>query len=120
MRLSCRKESHSMADETTSAEARELYDDIAHELAATQSDVELRKLFSMPAIYVKGKACAGFTQGKEMVFKLTGAAHAEALALEGAHLFDPGGMDRPMREWVVVPVAHASKWPQLAELALAM
>ena len=42
--------------------ARERYEDIAHELAATHSDVELRKLFSMPAIYVKGKACAGFTQ----------------------------------------------------------
>ena len=26
-----------------------------------------------------------------MVFKLTGAAHAEALDLEGAHLFDPPG-----------------------------
>jgi len=103
----------------TDTEAQERYDDIAHELAATHSDVELRKLFSMPAIYVKGKACAGFTQGTEMVFKLSGAARAEALNLAGAHLFDPGGMDRPMKEWVVVPAAHASEWPRLAELALA-
>jgi hypothetical protein len=108
-----------MADNRTNAEARECYEDIAHDLAATNGDVELRKLFSMPAIYVKGKACAGFTQGTAMVFKLTGAAHAEALGLEGAHLFDPGGMDRPMKEWVVVPAAHASEWPRLAELALA-
>ncbi|HEX3270842.1 MAG TPA: hypothetical protein VHR15_09340 [Ktedonobacterales bacterium] len=108
-----------MTDETTNAEARERYDDIAHDLAATHGDVELRKLFSMPAIYVKGKACAGFTQGTAMVFKLTGAAHAEALGLEGAHLFDPGGMDRPMKEWVVVPATHAAEWPRLAELALA-
>ena len=108
-----------MADEISNAEARERYEDIAHDLAATHSDVELRKLFSMPAIYVKGKACAGFTQGKAMVFKLTGAAHAEALDLEGAHLFDPGGGNRPMKEWVVVPAAHAAEWPRLAELALA-
>jgi hypothetical protein len=107
-----------MTDETTNSEARERYEDIAHDLAATHSDVELRKLFSMPAIYVKGKACAGFTQGTAMVFKLTGAAHSEALGLEGAHLFDPGGMDRPMKEWVVVPAAHAAEWPRLAELAL--
>jgi hypothetical protein len=108
-----------MTDETTNAEARERYEDIAPDLAATHGDVELRKLFNMPAIYVKGKACAGFTQGKEMVFKLTGAAHAEALGLEGAHLFDPAGENRPMKEWVVVPSAHASEWPRLAELALA-
>jgi hypothetical protein len=108
-----------MTDEISNAEARERYDDIAHELAATHVDVQLRKLFSMPAIYVNGKACAGFTQGKEMVFKLTGAAHADALDLEGARLFDPGGMDRPMKEWVVVPAAHVSEWPRLARLALA-
>jgi hypothetical protein len=107
-----------MTEDKSNAEARERYEDIAHDLAATHSDVELRKLFSMPAIYIKGKACAGFTQGKEMVFKLTGAAHAEALGLEGAHLFDPGGMARPMKEWVVVPAAHAAEWPRLAELAL--
>ena len=68
-----------MTDDGSNAEARQCYEDIAHDLAATNGDVELRKLFSMPAIYVKGKACAGFTQGTAMVFKLTGAAHAEAL-----------------------------------------
>ncbi len=107
-----------MSDAITNAEARERYEDIAHELAATNGDVELRKLFSMPAIYVKGKACAGFTQGMAMVFKLTGAAHAEALEVEGAHLFDPSGANRPMKEWVVVPAAHASEWHHFAELAL--
>jgi hypothetical protein len=108
-----------MNREITNSEARERYEDVAHEMAATHSDVELRKLFSMPAIYVHGKACAGFTQGTAMVFKLTGAAHAEALGLEGAHLFDPSGENRPMKEWVVVPAAHASEWPRLAGLALA-
>jgi hypothetical protein len=42
------------------------------------------------------------------------------LALEGAHLFDPGGKGRPFKEWVVVPAAHASEWPGLAEQALAL
>jgi len=107
-----------MNHEITNAEARERYEDIAHEMAATNGDVELRKLFSMPAIYVKGKACAGFTQGTAMVFKLNGAAHAAALGLEGAHLFEPGGANRPMKEWVVVPAAHSAEWPHFAELAL--
>ncbi len=54
-----------------------------------------------------------------MVFKLPdAAAHAKALALDGSHLFDPSGKGRPFKEWVVVPNAHASRWPELAELAL--
>jgi hypothetical protein len=40
-----------------------------------------------------------------------------ALAHGGAHLFEP--MDgRPMKEWVVVPVAHEAEWLSLAETAL--
>ena len=39
-----------------------------------------------------------------MVFKLPDPdAHARALALDGAHLFDPCGKGRPFKEWVVVP-----------------
>lgn len=41
-----------------------------------------------------------------------------ALALEGAALFDPG-MGRTMREWVLVPAAHSSRWVELAGLSLA-
>jgi hypothetical protein len=42
--------------------------------------------------------------------------NAEALALPGAHLFDP--MEgRPMKEWVVVPAEQASKWLELAHAA---
>jgi hypothetical protein len=107
-----------MADDTSNAGARERYEDIAHELAATNGDVTLGKTFGMPSMSVSGKVFAGFTQGRAMVFKLTGAAHAEALGLEGAHLFDPSGENRPMKEWVVVPAAHVTEWPRLAELAL--
>lgn len=53
-----------------------------------------------------------------MVFKLTGAAHAEALGLEGARLFDPIENGRQMREWVEVPSTHAAQWLTLAREAL--
>ena len=46
-------------------------------------------------------------------------ARGRALGLDGAHLFDPGGRGRPMKEWVVVPPAHAVRWAELAEAALA-
>ncbi len=75
-------------------------------------------MFGMPSLKVGGKAFAGLF-GDAMVFKLTGATHAEALTLKGAVLFDPSGMGRAMKEWVVVPAAHAKRWAALAESARA-
>jgi hypothetical protein len=54
-----------------------------------------------------------------MVFKLPDQAQREvALALDGTELFDPGERGAPMKEWVVVPAAHADRWPDLADQAL--
>jgi hypothetical protein len=53
-----------------------------------------------------------------MVFKLPDEAERKrALALDGAHLFEPTA-GRQMKEWVVVPVTHASRWAALATTAL--
>ena len=99
-------------------DARERFDEIADDLVAQNGDVTLSQMLGMPALKGGGKLWVGFWKD-EMVFKLTDEAERErALALEGAHLFDPGGRDRPMKEWVVVPQAHARDWPQLAERAL--
>ncbi|MEA2639700.1 MAG: hypothetical protein QOF51_1094 [Chloroflexota bacterium] len=75
------------------------------------------QMFGMPCLKVRGKAFAGL-YGDAMVFKLTGDAHARALTLAGARLFDPSGMNRPMKEWVEVPVTQAADWPTLARAAL--
>jgi len=53
-----------------------------------------------------------------MIFKLAGRAHAEALALPGATLFEPMA-GRPMKAWVQVPATAADHWEMLAEAALA-
>ena len=65
----------------------------------------------------RGAKLAGLF-GDALVFKLGGDAHASAIALEGAELFDPSGIGRAMKEWVVVPKAHAKRWPTLGERAL--
>ncbi len=93
------------------------YDEVAHDLAFKDGDVALGKMFGMPCIKVNGKAFAGLHHG-EMVFKLTGGAHAQALGLDGAQLFDPGHMGHPMKECVQVPFSNAEQWGTLAERAL--
>jgi hypothetical protein len=99
-------------------DARERFDEIAVDLVAQNADVTLSQMMGMPALKKGGKLWVGFWKD-EMVFKLTDEAELErALALEGAHLFDPGERDRPMKEWVVVPQAHEREWPQLADRAL--
>ncbi|MGW2371265.1 hypothetical protein [Kitasatospora sp. NPDC001683] len=66
-----------------------------------------------------GKAFAGL-HGNELVCRLgrDSAEHAEALALAGAHPFDPAG-GRPMKDWVCLPGTAADRWQQYAEAALA-
>ncbi len=76
-------------------------------------------MFGMPTLKVRGKAFAGIPGSGGMVFKLPPDAVATSLRLTGAELFDPGGMGRPMREWVVVPSPHAGRWSELARTACA-
>jgi hypothetical protein len=100
---------------------RARYDELADDLAAQHDDIELGQMMGMPAIKRGGKMIGGFSNNKHaMVFKLSDeAAREHALALDGAHLFDPsGGKRAPMKEWVVVPAAHAAKWTGLAESAI--
>jgi hypothetical protein len=103
-------------------DARTRYDELTDDLAAQNDDVELGQMMGMPAIKSGGKMICGFSNDEgAMVFKLTDASALEtALALTGAHLFDPsGGRRAPMKEWVVVPAAHADKWADLAVQAAA-
>jgi hypothetical protein len=99
-----------------SLDAQAEYDAIVSEMMATSS-TSSGKMFGMPCLKnSNGKAFAGYFEG-EMVFKLGGASHAEALTLSGARLFDPSERGRPMKEWVVVPVEHVSRWLEFARKA---
>lgn len=100
----------------TSLLTQKAYDEIAGGLAVRGAVAS--RMFGMPTLKASGKAFAGIF-GDAMVFKLTGRAHATASTLAGAKAFDPSGKGRPMKEWVIVPRAHATKWRRLAEDALA-
>lgn len=79
------------------------------------------KMFGATSLMIGGKAI-GCLHGDAVAFKLgqDSAGHAAALALPGAALFDPSGMSRPFKDWVVVPLASAERWPALADAALTL
>ncbi len=83
--------------------------------------VTVGKMFGATSLMVGTKA-VGCLHGDGVAFKLgrDSAAHATALALPGAALFDPSGMGRPFKDWVLVPLACAEQWPDLVEAALAV
>ena len=92
------------------------YEAVVSEMIAT-SPTTSGKMFGMPCLKnSNGKAFAGYFEDT-MVFKLGGVSHAEALALTGAKLFDPSERGRPMKEWVVVPHEHSSRWLEFARNA---
>jgi hypothetical protein len=94
------------------------YDEIADDLAARHANVKAGQMFGMPVVKRGTKAAFGVWEDA-LVFKLTDeAARERALALDGAERFDPMG-GRPMKEWIVVPAAHAGEWARLAEDAVA-
>ncbi len=101
--------------EPTNATTQEKWEGLAQSLAT--KGVELSAMFGMPALKFKGKAFGGLF-GNSVVFKLEGDAHEKALKLDGAVLFDPSGMGRPMKAWVVIPSAHFKKWGELAQAGL--
>ena len=73
-------------------------------------------MFGMPCLKVGKKVLAGMF-GDAMTFKLPPEPREKALALPGAEPFDPG-MGRPMKEWVVIPLAQSAAWPDYAADAL--
>jgi len=73
------------------------------------------QMFGMPVLKAGDKVFAG-TFGDAMTFKLGPDDLERARALTGVEAFEPM-KGRPMKEWVLVPLAHAQRWSDLAERA---
>lgn len=100
------------------ADPRDRYDDIVDALTAWHPDARASKLFGMPCVKRAGRFVFGLSRSG-MVLKLTDPrAHARALAVPGAHLFDPSGRGEAFRQWVVVPPSAVDAWEELAYEAL--
>lgn len=87
-----------------------------HRIATLIDNSVKSHIFGTPCYKVGGKAfCAFFNDS--MVFKLEGEAHAMALGLNGAMLFDPSGKGLAMKAWVVVTYESKDSWFELANVA---
>ena len=85
------------------------YDGLVADVTARHGDVSPGQMFGMPCLKRGGKVVAGEWKDGGLTVKLTDEATREdALAIDGASLFDPG-MGRPMREWVHVPAAQSGR-----------
>jgi len=73
------------------------------------------QMFGMPVLKAGDKVFAG-TFGDAMTFKLGPDDLQQARALTGVEPFEPM-KGRPMKEWVLVPLAQAKRWSDLAERA---
>ncbi len=95
-----------------------LFDEIAADLAV--QGVVTGNMFGARALKSGGKALGCLLKNDAMALRLGAGtpAHAEALALEGARLFDPSGRDQPFKDWVEVPAAQSEHWAGLAQAAL--
>jgi|SRR5690554_1412012 len=80
-------------------------------------DAKQSQMFGKPCFKTGVKAFISFFEN-EMVFKLSGDAHSEALSQDGARLFDPSGKGRAMKEWVQVPGDYRDMWQHLAKEAM--
>jgi hypothetical protein len=83
---------------------------------APEHQVTQGKWFGKPCLKSNNKVFV-VLWGKSLVFKLTGNAHAEALEIPGAHLFDPRGKGQAMKEWVQIPAAQSVVWSSYARHA---
>lgn len=83
-------------------------------------EVKFGNMFGYPCLKLGRKPFPFWsTDGDEGVaFKLGGAEHEQAMELAGATFFNPANNGKPMRNWVLVPSDHHTRWPELAVLAL--
>ena len=95
------------------------WDGLIDVVTASHPAVKVSQMFGAPCVKRDTGKVAFCAWQDDVVFKLVDEeARAQALALEGTALFDPG-MGRTMKEWVLVPAAHADRWVELATLSLA-
>lgn len=98
------------------ANARSHFDMISGYLQRAH-DVQAGLLYGKPCLMQEGRAFAAY-QPDAMAFHLHGRALAQALALPGAHGWDPRHPGQSAPGWVLLPAAQVLRWDRIALEAL--
>ncbi len=96
-----------------------LFEEIVDELIITEHATR-SQMMGHPTLMANQYMFVCFIENG-MMFRLQAGSdvHARAMALAGAHLFDPSNRGSGMKEWVVIPAQHADQWREWARAALA-
>jgi hypothetical protein len=97
--------------------SKELYVQIGEQFKE-QYDSEMGQMFGKPCFKINKKAFAAFFKD-EMVFKL-GREDIYQVRDQyfGSVNWDPSGKDRPMKDWLQIPLEYAADWNNLAKQAM--
>lgn len=82
----------------------------------TDESVTSGQMFGKPCLTIRGKAFIALHRDT-IVFKLTGKAHANALALSEATRWDPSGKGKEMKEWIALKHQHRAEFASLSKSA---
>lgn len=94
------------------ANARSRYDTIAGYLQRAH-EAQAGLLYGKPCLMHRGQAFAAY-KPDAMAFRLHGRALAQAMAIPGAHGWDPLDVRRSAPGWVLVSATHVLRWDRLA------
>ena len=97
---------------------KERYEELVDDLCAQHDDVEPSQMLGTPVLKRNGKTVAGFTSGSMVLQAPRPGRQPGRSRSRAPHLFDPSGEGRPIKEWVVVPEAHARGVGAVAHEAL--
>ncbi len=94
----------------------EAYDRLANSMA--EAGIVKSNMFGMPVLKLGKKPIAGLADdGINFKLPVGSPAYDQALAMSGAHLFQPemhGRKGPVMKQWVVVPFEHEASYADLA------
>ncbi len=94
------------------ANARTRYDTIVEYMIRTYG-ASSGTLYTRPCAMLRGNAFLVF-KFDAMVFRLSGRARLQALALSGSGFWDPLDLGRRESDWILIPEEHFMRWDRFA------
>lgn len=90
----------------------ELFDQVGTSIPGTKRS----NMFGVTCYKIGRKPFISF-RDDEIICKLFDEVKEQAMSIEGAHYFTPMAPDKPMTNWVCLPMSAGDQWAYFAEAA---